>query len=79
VNIESSSFLLKDGRIQGGAASEGFAANSVSGGNQTVALSAVYESTATWGMGGTYTKGGVSQSGGTDIVGSNELNKSVLP
>jgi hypothetical protein len=61
-------FTLKGGRIQGGTDSDGFTANTLSGGTQIgAALMNSTTTTATWGTGGTYTKGGESQSGGSDI------------
>jgi hypothetical protein len=66
------SFILKGGRIQGSTTSEGFAANTISGGIQSSAALHIddYEGTtvAKWGTGGTYTKGGVPQTGGSDIA-----------
>jgi hypothetical protein len=58
-------FTMKGGRIQGSTASDGFAANIVTG-NSGAALM-VGSTAAKWGTGGTYTKGGVSQTGGNDI------------
>ena len=67
VSILSSTFTLKGGRIQGGVDSDGFAKNTVSSDGRGMAL-VVWETTTKWGTGGTYTKGGVPQSGGSDIV-----------
>jgi hypothetical protein len=65
-------FTMSGGRIQGGTASDGFTRNIVIGGSQFGAALNLdnYEGTATakWGIGGTYTKGGVNQTGGSDIV-----------
>jgi hypothetical protein len=57
------SFTMKGGRIQGGTDSDGFAKNS--GDNAAIIVNSIV--TAKWGTGGTYTKGGVAQSGGSDI------------
>jgi hypothetical protein len=65
VGIVNGTFTLKGGRIQGNADSDGFAKNTS---NETAALRVMNNSTAKWGTGGTYTKGSVSQTGGTDIV-----------
>jgi hypothetical protein len=60
--IVGSTFTMKGGTIYGSSA-EGGNANTA----QTNAALNVRESTAKWGTGGTYTKGGVSQAGGSDI------------
>jgi hypothetical protein len=65
VGIVNGTFTLKGGRIQGNADSDGFAKNT---GNKAAALQVMNNSTAKWDTGGAYTKGGVSQTGGTDIV-----------
>jgi hypothetical protein len=65
VGIVGGSFTLKGGRIQGSTDSDGFAKNT---GEYSAALRVMNNSTAKWDTGGTYTKGGVSQTGGTDIV-----------
>jgi hypothetical protein len=58
-------FTLKGGRIQGSEDSGGFTRNiSESGKSHALFLDM---GTAKWGTGGTYTKGGESQSGGSDI------------
>jgi hypothetical protein len=64
---DDGTFILKGGRIQGGTASDGFAANT---GDDAALHVDNYEGnvTANWGTGGAYTKGGVSQTGGSDIV-----------
>jgi hypothetical protein len=59
-------FLLNGGRIQGGTDSDGFAANTISGSTKHGAALNV-GSPAKWGTGGTYTKGGKPQAGGSDI------------
>jgi hypothetical protein len=59
-------FTMTGGRIQGGTASDGFAANT-STDNSNRSDAALSASTAKWGTGGTYTKGGVPQGGGSDI------------
>jgi hypothetical protein len=62
---EASTFTMEGGTIYG--SSEGVNAN-------TAQEKAVLhnESTAKWGTGGTYTKGGVSQTGGSDIGDTND-------
>jgi hypothetical protein len=65
VGIVNGTFTLKGGRIQGSTDSDSFAKNT---GKYSAALRVMNNSTAKWDMGGTYTKGGVSQTGGTDIV-----------
>jgi hypothetical protein len=66
VDVRYATFILKGGRIQGSVDSDGFAKN-VGAYKNSVALS-VYDSTAKWGTGGTYTRGGIPQTGGSDIV-----------
>jgi hypothetical protein len=75
VCVEESTFTLQGGTIYGNdaAAKAGGTANEtknskgvpVSGG---AALSVVWDGTTKWGTGGTYTKGGKAQTGGSDIV-----------
>ncbi|MDR1636783.1 MAG: hypothetical protein LBR93_05540, partial [Treponema sp.] len=65
VGIVNGTFTLKGGRIQGNADSDGFAKNI---GKYSATLRVMNNSTAKWDTGGAYTKGGVSQTGGTDIV-----------
>jgi hypothetical protein len=65
VGIVNGTFTLKGGRIQGSTDSDSFAKNT---GNNAATLRVMNNSTAKWGMGGTYTKGGVPQTGNTDIV-----------
>jgi hypothetical protein len=66
-------FTMKGGRIQGGTDSDGFTKNTDTNSDGSSALY-VHNGAATakWGSDGTYTKGGVSQTGDGDIV---ELNK----
>jgi hypothetical protein len=68
-----STFTMKGGRIQGGTDSDGFTKNTDTNSDGSSALY-VHNgaTTAKWGTDGTYTKGGVSQTGDSDIV---ELNK----
>jgi hypothetical protein len=68
VRIDQSTFVLEDGRIQGGMDNDGFTKNTASSG---AALS-LDSSTATWGTGGAYTKGGAAQTGGSDIGDSDD-------
>jgi hypothetical protein len=65
VSVYKSLFTLKGGRIQGSADSDGFTKNTAS--SHTAALWVDAGSMAKWGIGGTYTKGGVSQTGGNNI------------
>jgi hypothetical protein len=65
VGIVIGTFTLKGGRIQGRTDSDGFAKNT---GNKAAALQVLNNSTAKWGTGGTYIKGGVPQTGDTEIV-----------
>ncbi|MDR2922255.1 MAG: hypothetical protein LBU85_02790 [Treponema sp.] len=64
-------FTMTGGRIQGSTASDGFAANTATGNNQNAAIR-VFQTTAKRGTGGTYTKGGVSQTGGSNIGSTND-------
>ena len=59
---------MKGGRIQGNTDSDGFTKNT----GTNAALYAISSTTAKWGTGGTYTKGGVPQSGGSDIGNLND-------
>jgi hypothetical protein len=67
-------FIMEGGRIQGGTASDGFAANTDRRDAATLLTAgSPVSSTATWGTGGTYTKGGgapggAAQTGGSDIA-----------
>jgi hypothetical protein len=66
VDVRYATFILKGGRIQGNADSDGFAKNVGSYKNSAALF--VYDTTAKWGTGGAYTKGGVPQTGGGDIM-----------
>ena len=68
---EGATFTMSGGRIQGGTASDGYAANTLNQSNQSAAIE-VSQSTARWGTGGTYTRGGVNQSGGSNIASTND-------
>jgi hypothetical protein len=63
-------FIMEGGTIYGRAA-EGGNANTAPASNNDAALSPGGR-TAKWGTGGTYTKGGVSQTGGSDIGGTDD-------
>jgi hypothetical protein len=69
-------FTMRGGRIQGGTDSDGFAKNTASNNDSGSAALMVrdqwYGGTAKWGTGGTYTKGGASQTGGSDIGNTND-------
>jgi hypothetical protein len=70
-------FTMRGGRIQGGTDSDGFTKNAASNNNSGSAALMVRDQwnhvgTAKWGTGGTYTKGGVSQTGGSDISNTND-------
>ena len=68
--VNNSMFTMEGGRIQGGTTSDGFAANIAQNG---ASLRVNENATASrWGMGGTYTKGGVLQTGGSDIGNTND-------
>jgi hypothetical protein len=69
VGIVNGTFTLKGGRIQGSTDSDGFAKNT---GNNSAALRVMNNSTAKWSTSGAYTKGGVSQTGGSDIGGTSD-------
>ncbi|GHV73538.1 hypothetical protein AGMMS49940_08400 [Spirochaetia bacterium] len=60
-------FTLKGGRIQGNTDSDGFTKNT--GFNAAISVDS---GGVKWGTGGTYTKGGVAQTGGSDIVDSDD-------
>jgi hypothetical protein len=66
VDVRYGTFTMKGGRIQGSTDSDGFTKNSVSYENSAALF--VWDCAAKWGTGGTYTRGGVSQAGGSDIV-----------
>jgi hypothetical protein len=65
-DVSTATFIMKGGRIQGSEDSGGFTKNTVS--SEKSAAIWVWNSTVQWGTGGTYTKGGVSQTGGSDIL-----------
>jgi hypothetical protein len=67
VSKEGVVFTLKGGRIQGDTDGDGFTKNTANDGG-SAALQIKENGAAKWGEGGTYTKGGVSQTSGTDIV-----------
>jgi hypothetical protein len=69
VGIQFTTFTMKGGRIQGSKDSDGFTKNS----GPDAALF-VHDSTAKWGMGGTYTKDGVPQTDGSVIVAPIDAN-----
>jgi hypothetical protein len=62
---------MEGGRIQGNRDSDSFTRNTSTGGSSFV-LNIVDGSTAKWGTGGTYTRGGVSQTGGSNIASTND-------
>ena len=62
-------FTLEGGTVQGGTYSGSFAKNTATNG---AALSLSSEDTVKWGTGGEYTKGGATQTGGSDIGNSDE-------
>jgi hypothetical protein len=63
----NNNFTLKGGRIQGDTDSDGFTKNTANDGG-SAALQVKNNGAAKWGEGGAYTKGGLSQTSGTDIV-----------
>jgi hypothetical protein len=65
-------FTMTGGRIQGSTDSDGFTKNTAA--RQGSAALWVNMSTAKWGTGGTYTIGGASQPGGSDIAPSSSPN-----
>jgi hypothetical protein len=71
VNLYKATFTMSGGRIQGSTDSDGFAANTVAVGNRGAAFQ-LGQTTAKWGTGGTYTKGGVPQSDGSNIGSTND-------
>ena len=64
----ATSFTMFGGRIQGGTESDGYAANAVTASIASGAALNVGEPTARWGTGGTYTRGGEPQTGGSIIL-----------
>jgi hypothetical protein len=72
VSGEGTTFTLKGGTIYGSSAGDGNA-NTTTPSNNSAALGVGGDnSSAKWGTGGTYTKGGVSQTGGSDIGRTDE-------
>jgi hypothetical protein len=75
-------FIMEGGRIQGNTDSDGFAANTASSSSSrvTAALDVGHgnNTTAKWGTGGIYTKGGVPQTEGSDI-GSTDNTLIAMP
>jgi hypothetical protein len=67
-------FIMEGGRIQGNTNSDGFTKNTAA--TRGAAMQAWPMSK--WPMGGTYTKGGVPQTGGTDIVTGNDWTDDTL-
>ena len=77
VKLEDSAFTMSGGRIQGSTDSDGFSANTTSDGNRwgsaLFSEGNQYEGAgARWGTGGTYTKGGIPQTGGSNIGNTND-------
>jgi hypothetical protein len=66
--LGDSFFTMMGGRIQGGTDSDGFTKNTARQGKDSGAALWLIMSTAKWGTGGAYTRGGASQTGGSDIV-----------
>jgi hypothetical protein len=64
--VHEGSFTLEGGRIQGGTDDGSYTKNSAVEKPAEAALG-VYNSAAKWGTGGTYTKGGIFQTGGSGI------------
>jgi hypothetical protein len=70
---EGCTFTMEGGRIQGNKDSDGFIGNTnTSGRSPSFVLELNASSTAKWGTGGTYTKGGVSQTGGSNIASTDD-------
>jgi hypothetical protein len=68
---EGCTFTMEGGRIQGNKDSDGFIGNT-SDRSSSFVLELDARGTAKWGTGGTYTKGGVSQTGGSNIASTND-------
>jgi hypothetical protein len=66
--LADSFFTMTGGRIQGNTDSDGFTKNTARQGKNSGAALWLVMSTAKWGTGGAYTRGGASQTGGSDIV-----------
>jgi hypothetical protein len=75
VHVKESTFTLKGGRIQGGTDSDGFTKNT---GSEDSGAMNVYKCWPKWGTGGTYTKGGVPQTGGSDIYDWDGANDTLI-
>ena len=73
VYVYRSAFTLKGGRIQGGTDSDVFAKNT---GYHAIGYGD--ESVLKWGTGGTYTKGGAAQTGGSDICDKDDHSDETL-
>jgi hypothetical protein len=74
-NVDDSNvFIMEGGRIQGNTDSDGFTKNTAT----TRGASMQAWPMAKWPTGGTYTKGGVSQTGGSDIVTGNDWTNETL-
>jgi hypothetical protein len=67
-NWDNGTFIMEGGRVQGSTASDGFAANTATLGAASLQAAGMPSGTMKWGIGGTYTKGGVPQTGGSDIA-----------
>jgi hypothetical protein len=65
---DNGTFIMEGGRIQGSTASDGFAANTAGINGAALLAAGMVSAVTKWGMGGTYTKSGVSQTGGSAIV-----------
>jgi hypothetical protein len=63
-------FTMKGGRIQGNTDSDGLIKNSAT--DRDAALHVGEENSAQWWTGGTYTKGGIEQTGGSNIGSTDE-------
>jgi hypothetical protein len=66
--LADSFFTMMGGRIQGSTDSDGFTKNTASQGKNSGAALWLVMSTAKWGTGGACTRGGASQTGGSDII-----------
>jgi hypothetical protein len=67
----NTTFTMEGGTIYGSASNTGDNANEVTGEGAAISF-ARGEQVVKWGMGGTYTKGGVPQTGGSDIGNSDD-------
>lgn len=63
VSVAGGTFILEGGTISGNTAADP---------NSAELLSSALRGSAKWGIGGTYTKGGVSQTGGSEITSTND-------